>query len=94
MHECESSLRERPEEQWTTRLAHPLTCSCTNPWELLMGWLCHAEVHTPARKYQELCASTHGPIDLGNGIAPGYRYEVEPSKVQPIRHVDTQLGLP
>jgi hypothetical protein len=29
----------------------------------------------------------------GNGITPGHRYEVEPSKVQPIRHVDIQLGL-
>jgi hypothetical protein len=33
------------------------------------------------------------PTDLGNGITPGYRYEVEPSKVQPIRRVDIRLGL-
>jgi len=33
------------------------------------------------------------PTDLGNGITLGYQYEVEPSKVQPIQHVDIQLGL-
>jgi hypothetical protein len=31
--------------------------------------------------------------DLGNGITPGYRYEVKPSKVQPIRLLDIRLGL-
>jgi len=45
------------------------------------------------RRHREASTSSPRwlPTDLGNDITPGYRYEVEPSKVQPIRHVKIRI---